>query len=962
VKNFLIYFLNLCSLIASSQNNSSFVNPFIGTGGHGHTFPGAVMPFGMVQLSPDTRIDGSWDGCSGYHYSDTIIYGFSHTHLSGTGVSDWGDILLMPQSSKVQAVSSGYASGFSHKNENSSPGFYSVRLNNGILAELTTTPRVGIHRYSMTGTDTLNVILDLLHRDKTLSCDLRVQDYQTITGYRISEGWAKKQPVYFVIKFSRPLLSYELASGKIFMPNLNPGDRTEGACFRFSNSKEPLIVKVGISFTGIEGALKNLEAEANHWDFEKYKDDARQAWDKQLQKIELGDSPPEKKRIFYTALYHCFIHPSLNMDVDNKYLGHDGQVHTADNFVNYSVFSLWDTYRSLNPFFTLFERKRTKDFLSSFLAQYRQTGRLPVWTLSSNETDCMIGFHSVSVIADAIEKGIEGIDVPALYEAAKAASTYSGYGIPVFNKKGYLEADNESESVSKTLEYAYDNWCVSRIASKLGLKDEEKVYSKRSKGYVNLFDPSSGFMRPRKNGNWIRNFNATEINNHFTEGNSWQYSFYVPHDIETLKRLHGGAGKFEKKLDELFSAPEVTSGRQQADVTGLIGQYAHGNEPSHHIAYLYNFTGKPAKTTGMVDKICFDFYKDSPDGLIGNEDCGQMSAWYVFSSLGFYPVCPGSGEYITGQPQFPDIKCNFEDGKSLRISADRKGELSGISVNGKISLMSSLNHTTLVSGGNIEFIYGPGQGYGIGKNIPSTIVRVPEIIPAPLINSSSQVFKKNLQVTIQPLIGGGQKIFYSLSNKNADYIKYTIPVVIDSSCVITAFVVKNKDTSAYSSGKFYRLKNNYSIKILSKADPQYAAEGAQSLADGKKGDADWRKGDWLGYQDQNFICEVDMGAITDVHSVSLNCLQDTRSWIIFPSEVKYFLSADGISYYPVGSVKSPIEASDYNISVSPFELKLEAMAKARYLKVIAINFGKLPDWHMGKGGAAYIFTDELDIK
>jgi len=967
--NRLVLVLVIFSQSIFSQTKTSYVNPFIGTGGHGHTFPGAVLPFGMVQLSPDTRVDGSWDGCSGYHYSDKKIYGFSHTHLSGTGCSDWGDILVMPTTGEATVDPKKYASTFSHLAEKASPGYYEVMLDEKkIKAELTVTPRVGIHRYTFQDKTEGNITLDLLHRDKTIECVLSMPDSFTVVGYRVSESWAKKQYVYFAMRFSKPYKKRDIFSaGQIIQRFGKFRIQPEGGVFSFDLSDgQPLMVKVAISPASVKGALKNLDAEAIHWDFEKYKKAAEETWEKQLNKIDIKEPDKDKRTVFYTALYHCFIHPSLSMDVDGQYRGRDGKNYTAEGFTNYSVFSLWDTYRALHPLMTILETKRTNDFINSFLVQYKHAGRLPMWELSSNETDCMIGFHSVSVIADALAKGIKGFDTDLAFNAMKAASNYSAFGIPEFNKKGYLQIDDESESVSKTLEYAYDNWCIAQTAMRLKKNEEASEFYKRSLAYVHLFDPSTGLMRPRKNGNWLSPFYPTEINNHFTEGNSWQYSFYVPHDITGLINLHKGKENLEKKLDELFSTTEKKRGRDQADVTGLVGQYAHGNEPSHHMAYLYNFVGKQDKTAARVDQLCNDFYKNSPDGLIGNEDCGQMSAWYIFSSLGMYPVCPGEPRYVLTTPQFVESTIHLENGKDVVITSNQNKSLDwiGLSYNDKPLLRTEISHEQIAIGGKLDYEYGSKEEGKSKLDAPSISLNTKRAQAAPVIISQSQVFKDSMQISISSFEERDGVLFYAIdgTSRNMGVKEYIAPFYIDSNCVVRAFLVFEGDTSAVSEGSFYKIKYNYDIGILSIANEQYAADGAQTLIDGMPADLNWRKGNWLGYQGQDFECIVDLKKKTNIQSVSVTFLQDTRSWIVFPKNFIVFTSNDKKNFKQVASIENTVKPDNNDVQVKDFTLQLPIETNAKYLKIVANSFGVLPDWHAGKGGASFIFVGEMTIK
>ena len=974
-KTYLIFlFLLLVKNNFSQQNFSQYVNTFIGTGGAGHTFPGAVLPFGMVQLSPDTRVDGSWDGCGGYHYSDSIIYGFSHTHLSGTGVSDWGDILIMPMLGEPSMDNKIYSSKFLHSTEVASAGFYEVVLqDDAINAQLTTTLRTGIHKYTFPKTANANIILDLLHRDKTLDCNITVIDSVTVSGYRQSQAWAKDQHIYFVIKFSKPFKKMQFAVTKKFVQKINANQKAQGAYFEFDNTdNKPLMLKVAISPVSTNGALKNLITEAPHWNFEKYKYQADSVWNKQLQKIEVQHTDKNILTTFYTALYHCFIHPSLSMDVDSTYRGRDNQPHTAIGFTNYSVFSLWDTYRALHPLFTLLERKRTTDFITTFLNQYQQSKRLPMWELSSNETDCMIGFHATSVIADAMAKGIFGFDSLLMYQAVKASASYSNFGIPIFNKKRFLQVDDESESVSKSLEYSYDNWCVAQIAQYLKKPLDVKVHTELAQAYKNLFDIGTGNMRPRKNGNWLSPFYPNEINNHFTEGNSWQYSFYVPQDIEGLIKLHGGKQNFENKLDELFTTTQKTSGRQQADVTGLIGQYAHGNEPSHHMAYLYNYVGKPQKTINIVHKICNEFYKNAPNGLIGNEDCGQMSAWYVFSAMGFYPVCPGSPLYVLSQPIFKNVKINFEDGASFIIenNAPENQIVAGYDWNTKKLLRSVIHHNQIQNGGKLAFSFlnktDTSNNYGKSgiKNLPPSRILTHTIIPSPIIYANEQVFKTTVEVSINIINYKACTIVYTLDGSEPTPLStiYTKPFIISNNATVKTKLYDAKDSSITTTAIFYKLKYNYDVVVTSTPNAQYSASGSSSLIDGLNGDSDWRKGNWLGYQYQDFECIIDLKQNQNISYLSLNCLQDSRSWILMPTQVNFYASNDAINFTLIASVDNTIKATDETTQLKKFEKQLHKKTNARYVKIIAKNYGKLPQWHQGKGDGAFVFVDELEIK
>ncbi|MCU1289857.1 MAG: putative alpha,2-mannosidase, partial [Acidobacteria bacterium] len=759
----LILFL-FSNIFAQTKDYARYVNPFVGTGGHGHTFPGATVPFGMVQLSPDTRVD-NWDGSSGYHYSDSTIYGFSHTHLSGTGIPDYCDVLFMPtvgepqfSANEGEKSENGYASKFSHANEKAEPGYYSVKLDDdNIFAEMTATKRVGFHRYTFPKSDEANIILDLKWRDKVLDSELRIIGDNRIEGYRRSESWAKDQIVYFAGEFSKPLENTLIKRigqnpetwkyGKEF--HVSRGKNIKAAFEFKTKSGEQILLKIAVSSVSVEGARKNLEAEIPDWNFEKVRVDAKSAWNKELSQIEVSGGTDAQMTNFYTALYHTKIQPNVFQDVDGNYLGVDKKVHNAAKDTNFTVFSLWDTFRAAHPLYTIIDEKRTVDFINTFLRQYEQGGRLPLWELAANETDTMIGYHAVSVIADAMAKGIKGFDYEKAFAAAKHSAELDHFGLEAYKRRGYISMEDEQESVSKTLEYAYNDFCIAQMAKILYEKGKEnrrnedarisklmanqdktdtsgipkaipryiprfehygedyESFSRRAQYYKNLYDRQTGFMRPKQNGNWVAPFAPNEVTFNFTEGNSWVYSFFVPHDVSGLMELHGGRANFTNKLDELFTTEQKLAGREQPDITGLIGQYAHGNEPSHHITYLFNYAGAPWKTQFYVGKILHEFYKPTPDGLIGNEDCGQMSAWFILSSLGFYQVNPSQAVYAIGTPLFKEAKIHLENGKTFTVKAsavsDKNIYIKSARLNGAAHRKAFFTHDELKNGAVLEF-------------------------------------------------------------------------------------------------------------------------------------------------------------------------------------------------------------------------------------------------------------------
>ncbi|MBI1307605.1 MAG: alpha-mannosidase [Bacteroidetes bacterium] len=921
---FLFFILDLHALSAQNLNRTSYVNPFVGTGGHGHTFPGATTPFGMVQLSPDTRIDGSWDGCGGYHYSDSFIYGFSHTHLSGTGVSDYGDILIMPQTGKTSFDPQQYKAVFSHKNEIAKPGYYSVIFNNGIKAELTASTHVGMHRYTFPE-KSFSVVIDLQHRDKLLDYKIEFKEYG-IGVKRVSRAWAVEQHCYGYLQFSLPYQhEFNSDSSKLIL--------------HFNNSQKQLLVKCGISFTGIEGAYHNLDAEKPDWDFDECVSDANNFWIKELNHIVVEDRDEEKLKVFFTALYHTMVHPNIAMDYDGLYRGMDNQIHQADNFTYYSVFSLWDTFRAFHPLYTLLDPERVNDFIKTMLTMYQQGGRLPVWELCANETDCMIGYHSVSVIADAVAKIKTDFNKELAFEAMKKSANWNHLGLPEYSRYHFLSIDDEHESVSKTLEYAYDDWCIAQMAKALNKTDEYEYYLNRSNAWRNLFDPETHLMRPRKNGGWLTPFDPREVNNYYTEGNSWQYSFFVPQNIPGLIEATGGNAAFEKHLDSLFTAPEATTGRSQPDISGMIGQYAHGNEPSHHIAYLYNYVRKPEKTKAIVHRVLKDFYTNAPDGLIGNEDCGQMSAWYVMSALGIYAVTPGIPEYQLVEPYLDRYEVNpsiFSFTDTLIRNRLKSGK-------------TSVTHS--------ELLFKKGDDFRLEE--PSTF------IPSPVFYAPNMLFRDSMKVRIETdkncIVG------YKIPGENhfhiINYHEYVL--TIKTGTIIEAWACCGSDTSAHVRAQYVKFPHpDWNVKLNCTYNPQYNAGGPNGLIDGLHGDKNWQKGGWQGYQGQDFEAVIDMKKVQPVEFIGITFLQDTRSWIVFPKEVVISTSTDGKNFNVFTTMHCNDSIQNFNVIISQLSIDIDANKspfKTRYIKIQAKNYGTLPHWHQGAGGEAFIFVDEIEI-
>lgn len=954
-------------LYAYPQSPAAFVDPMTGTGGFGHTFPGACLPYGMVQLSPDTRRDASWEGCGGYYHSDSLIYGFSHTHLSGTGVSDYGDILVMPAVAPPSFEPALYGSGFRHQDEKARPGYYAVTLTDeNLRAEMTATTRTGLHRYTFPPSERKHLLIDLRHRDKVLEAYIRIMSNRRIEGLRRSEGWARDQYVFFVMEFSEPVQAFRSNGDK---RDVQPGEvlRSDSLCMvlEFAGSTNgSLLVKTALSTADTEGASRNLQTELPGWDFEIVMEAAREAWNKELGRIEVKGGAQEDKVNFYTALYHAMVAPNVISDVDGRYRGRDLQVHTAHDYTRYTVFSLWDTFRAAHPLYTLIDRKRTLDYVRTFLEQYREGGRLPVWELAANETDCMIGYHSVPVITDALMKGITGIDTALALEAMIKSATWNHLGIPAYIRNGYIAVEDEHESVSKTLEYAFDDWCISETARLLGREEERKRYLIRAASYRNLFDPQTGFMRPRRNGDFIPNFDPREVNNHFTEANSWQYSFFVPHDLKGLITLMGGEQPFEAKLDQLFAEDSRTTGRSQADITGLVGQYAHGNEPSHHMTYLYNYIGKPWKTQRLVRQILDSLYHPGPGGLPGNEDCGQMSAWFVWSAMGFYPVTPGSNEYAIGSPLFDEVRLHLENGHTVRILAEANGTNSRyverVSVDGREWNSNLISYGQFTTANEIRFTMSTAPATRRGTASESASMDPSPFCRAPRITADSRLFTDSMLVRIEspdgkPVLIGHNSALVLMGQP------YRAPFYLHQSDTIYAQCADAGCMSGISSASFYRIPERWKVSLLTTPNRQYSAEGPISMIDGLKGTENWRKGDWHGYQSTDMEVVIDMGDKRSVNSVSCGFLQDTRSWILMPREMQVLLSEDGRNWKEAGKAANHVEDKNYEVQRQVLKVDVDNR-QVRYVKVKAINYGVLPGWHAGAGFDAFIFADEIEIR
>lgn len=728
--------LSACTANTNVEDYSAHVNPFIGTGGHGHTFPGAVVPHGMIQPSPDTRIDG-WDACSGYYYNDSTINGFSHTHVSGTGCCDYGDVLLMPtvgkqtyQITDSQSQQLPYASAFSHENESAEPGYYSVFLDRyQVKAELSASKRGAIHRYTFPASKESGFIIDLdysLQRQTNSEMEIKVLSDTEICGHKKTTYWAFDQYINFYAKFSKPF-TYTLINDSVTMDN---GKRLPicKALLQFETKKdEQVLVKVGVSAVDVKGAQNNVLSEIADWDFDKVRQHARNEWNRYLSKIDVTTTNQEDKTIFYSALYHTGISPNLFTDADGRYLGMDLRVHQGDvKQPIYTTFSLWDTFRALHPLMTIIDPDLNTQFIQSLLKKHQEGGIFPMWDLASNYTGTMIGYHAVPVIVDAYTKGYRDFDIQEAYKACLRTAEYDTTGIkcPALvlphlmpkakyykNSIGYIPCDRENESVAKALEYAYNDWCISVFAESMTDFDNKDKYARFAKAYEFYFDKETRFMRGlNSKGEWRTPFNpraSTHRNDDYCEGTAWQWTWFVPHDVEGLVNLMGGENAFASKLDSLFTADSSLEGETtSSDISGLIGQYAHGNEPSHHVTHLYNYVNRPWRTQELVDSVFQSQYANRPDGLAGNEDCGQMSAWYILNSMGFYQVCPGKPVYSIGRPVFDQAVVNLTNGKKFTVMVKNNSKknkyIESMLLNGQTLHTPFFSHQDIVDGGTLE--------------------------------------------------------------------------------------------------------------------------------------------------------------------------------------------------------------------------------------------------------------------
>lgn len=783
-----------------------YVDPFIGTGFHGHTYPGATVPNGAVQLSPDTRT-GDWDACSGYHYSDSSIIGFSHTHLSGTGCADLGDVLFHPTTKEIKRVSEGYIFNpiaFSHADEKASPGYYSVDFKTeGIKAELTATTYTGVHRYTFQNGKPQSIIIDMAHllTEETIdSLVIRKTADNEITGMRRTQGWVTNQYVFFVAQFSKDFQTVKFINdGKILAEGEKAISSNQQAVLKFGESTgESIIAKVAFSVVSEENARGNLEHDVKDFDFDAVHQQARDVWTDALSTITVEGGSENDLKNFYTAVYHSRVVPNVMSDRNGQYRRHDMTIgNQPAGRKYYSTFSLWDTFRAWNPLMTLTDTTLVNDMINSYLEMYDASGELPLWPLSAGETYTMIGYHSVSVIADAYMKGIRGFDIEKAYEAMKVSSDNNKKGSDYYIKYGFIPSNIKKESVSCLLEYAYDDWCIAQMAKDLGKEEDYKRYMERAQSYINVFDGHTKFFRgKRMDGNWDGQFNPFEPGRAYTEATAWQYRFFVPHDVNGMIQLFGGKAEFTAQLDSLFVVQSEIDGHM-SDITGLIGQYAHGNEPSHHMAFLYNYVGKPWKTQEMTRRILAEMYQPTPEGISGNEDCGQMSAWYILSSLGLYSVCPGTNQFNLTTPLFEKATIKLANGKTLTITANNPQEniyIDKVTLNGKEVVANYITYGELMEGGELDFTLSssPNENRGVSALDYPYSATEGGMTSIPYTTKDLDLFVDNIEVNLASATHDA-KIYYTLDGKepNEASLLYAQPIKLSASTLIKAKAYKN---------------------------------------------------------------------------------------------------------------------------------------------------------------------------
>lgn len=980
-----------------------YVDPFIGTDAHGHTFPGATTPFGLVQLSPDTDTQG-WDWCSGYHASDSSIIGFSHTHLSGTGGSDLGDILFMPATGDVQFEpgskanpDEGYRSRFKHTSEKAGAGYYSVYLDDPrVKAELTATPHTGIHKYTFGSTTNQHVMIDLRHgiQDNVHSAAFRQLDDRTIEGWRRSNGWAPDHTIFFRAEFSEPFSAIQ-ARIDGFDTTVTEGEGKEIvlAVFPKKGHAKELEIKVGISAVSLDGAAANLKAETTGKNFRQLADEAWELWSEKLGKVEVEGGSDDDKVVFYTAMYHTLITPYLFSDADGNYRGADGKVHkgvgnAANDYqgANYATYSTWDTFRALHPLLTLVEPEVNADMARSMLRYYEQTGRLPVWDLHMNENNCMIGYHAVPIIADAYLKGQlpDSLGQLALEAMVHSAMQTTHGGIGYYRQLGYLPSDKENNAVSKALEYAYDDWCIAQMAKRLGNDSLYNVFIRRAQSYKNHFDPQDGFFKGRlSTGQFQTPFDPSEISilgqGDFTEGNAWHYRFFAPQDVTAHIEMLGGDSAYIAAIDAMFDAPSTTSDHSP-DVSGLIGQYAHGNEPSHQVAYLYSFAGAPWRTQERVNEIKRTMYTAARDGLCGNEDCGQMSAWYVMSAMGFYPVTPGSGVYVLGTPTFRTTTLTLPEGRKFTIETEgltedgRNFYIQSAELDGQPYTKSYITHEAIEKGGKLVLHMGDQPNKSFGTNLADRpVAMIPAedaltseqmlsaVVFEPYVEDTLRVFGSSVTLFPKTIATQPRKIVYTLNGIDPVVSSPIVPpggLTLSGDTRLKLRTVTRDGMSNVKEYQFYKsVLGGAQVTLENAPSEPYANGGAQALVDFAMGGNSYVRPEWIGFDGVDLAGTIDLGRVRTLRHVGFKAANEPHSWIVLPRGAEFEFSTDGTNYgHPmtVATADSQTAAS----GAHSFSAVVPGGVRARYIR-FRIKNGVLPDWHIGQGNPSWMFVDEI---
>ena len=963
---------------------ADFVDPFIGTSAHGHTFPGSTVPFALVQVSPDTGTTG-WDWCSGYHSSDNSIIGFSHSHLSGTGGADLGDILFMPSArlAKFEPGTKenpelGYRSRFKQENEDAAAGYYAVKLDdNNVKVELTSTERAAHHRYVFTNQENQHVMIDLGHgiQDNTKEAYIKQIDDYTVEGYRTSNGWADEHTVFFYAVFSNKISSIKSETPEGIIEDSEILAADIASILSFEKPVDTLLAKVGISYVDCAGAKNNMTKELADNSFDQTRLNAHNQWNKALEVVDVKGSDDDKI-VFYTALYHSMIAPYVMSDVDGRYIGPDRELHTIEGENAYGLFSLWDTFRALHPLMTVVAPEKNQEFIRSIVRYYDQRGRLPVWDLNMRENNCMIGYHSVPVIVDAYMKGQRDFDLDLAMESMLHTATQEDYaGLKYYRQFGFLPSDKENNAVSKALEYSYDDWCIAMMAQEMGNTDVYNEYIRRGQFYKNHFDPKDGFMKGRNSqGEFRTPFSPTEISilgqGDFTEGSSWHYSFFAPQDINTLVELSGGDKAYAAKLDELFSGESVTADHSP-DVTGLIGNYVQGNEPSHHVAYMYNYVGEAWKTQQMIARIKKEMYTTERDGLCGNEDCGQMSAWYAFSAIGFYPVTPGSNVYVLGTPTFEETTINMANGKKFVLKAngvsDENIYIQSATLNGAPYTKSYIMHSDIVDGSVLVLEMGsePNKAWGADlKDRPVSIIKdamtseeiLSTVVFEPFVDKKDRVFVNDITVAVASPTDNDIRYTLNGTAPSLRSSKNPKAITINSDKVLSVRAFgKNGDASSVGVHKFYKGKLEGVTVTGTAPSKPYENGGLATLTDGKLGGEGYKNPEWIGFVGQTATLEAKLPKAKPLRSVGFNAVNSVGAWLLLPFEAHATLyNGDKIVK------KVTFDIPEARTSPEGAYYMTEKFAPVTADRIVwEIVGGELPSWHPSKGNGAWMFVDEL---